>query len=103
MRGLTLSRGDATLLRGVDWVVRAGESWQVEGGHGAGRSALPSLLAAALAQLSAEVGPRLASGAHRARLRTAAADRVAAAGAAALEGLPSGESASLSGLLPLPQ
>ena len=45
MRGLTLSRGDATLLRGVDWVVRAGESWQVEGGNGAGKSTLTSLLA----------------------------------------------------------
>ena len=44
MRGLTLSRGDATLLRGVG-VVRAGESWQVEGGNGAGKSTLTSLLA----------------------------------------------------------
>ncbi|KAG7374589.1 molybdenum ABC transporter ATP-binding protein [Nitzschia inconspicua] len=43
--GLTIRRGDATLLYNLDWTVRQGERWIVGGGNGAGKSTLSRLLA----------------------------------------------------------
>ncbi len=40
MRGVEVVRGGATLLRDIDWRVRAGERWVVLGPNGAGKSTL---------------------------------------------------------------
>ena len=43
-RGLGVTTGDTTILRGVDWTVAPGEHWLVAGGNGAGKSTLAALL-----------------------------------------------------------
>lgn len=40
LAGVTVTAGDATLLRDVDWCVRPGERWVVVGPNGAGKSTL---------------------------------------------------------------
>ena len=48
LRGVTVRRGPATLLAGVDWTVRAGERWVVVGPNGAGKSTLLAVAATTL-------------------------------------------------------
>jgi iron complex transport system ATP-binding protein len=48
MSGVTVVREGATLLAGVDWVVREGEHWALLGPNGAGKSTLLAVAAAAL-------------------------------------------------------
>jgi molybdate transport system ATP-binding protein len=43
--GLTVKRGDSTILHGLDWRVEAGHRWLIAGGNGAGKSSLSRLLA----------------------------------------------------------
>jgi iron complex transport system ATP-binding protein len=49
LRAVSVHRGDATLLRDVDWVVRSGERWVVLGANGAGKTTLLQVLAGAVA------------------------------------------------------
>lgn len=44
MRGVTVRYGRRTVLRGLDWTVRAGERWQVIGANGSGKTTLLSLI-----------------------------------------------------------
>jgi iron complex transport system ATP-binding protein len=44
LRGVTLEYAGMTALRGIDWVVRAGESWAVIGPNGAGKTSLMSVI-----------------------------------------------------------
>jgi len=41
---LTVQKGDATLLKNINWAVHAGERWLVAGGNGAGKSTLSRLI-----------------------------------------------------------
>jgi ABC-type molybdenum transport system ATPase subunit/photorepair protein PhrA len=43
-RGLDLSAGELTLLRDLDWEIRGGEAWWVQGLNGAGKSSLLAYL-----------------------------------------------------------
>jgi molybdate transport system ATP-binding protein len=43
-QGLTVRKGDATLLQNIDWNVQTGERWLVAGGNGAGKSTLSRLI-----------------------------------------------------------
>jgi iron complex transport system ATP-binding protein len=52
---VTVLRGSATLLRGIDWTIRAGERWVVIGANGAGKSTLLCALAGVLAPTSGTV------------------------------------------------
>ena len=38
--GLTVRRGRAEILRGLDWRVRAGEHWVILGANGCGKTSL---------------------------------------------------------------
>ncbi|MFC4868915.1 MULTISPECIES: ABC transporter ATP-binding protein [Streptomonospora] len=49
MRGVTVRRGDAELLRDVEWTVEEDERWVVLGPNGAGKTSLLSVAAAQLA------------------------------------------------------
>lgn len=49
LRGVIVVAGNRTLLRGVDWAVRAGERWVVLGPNGAGKTTLVQVAAAVLA------------------------------------------------------
>lgn len=40
VRGLTIARGGATILKGVDWEIRRGEHWVVVGPNGSGKTSL---------------------------------------------------------------
>jgi molybdate transport system ATP-binding protein len=44
---LSVIRGSATLLQGLDWTVHVGERWLVAGGNGQGKSTLSRMLATA--------------------------------------------------------
>jgi molybdate transport system ATP-binding protein len=44
MRGVTVRYAEATILEGVDWVVREGEKWAILGPNGAGKTTLLSLV-----------------------------------------------------------
>ena len=44
MRHITVRYGDAVILRGIDWTVRAGESWALLGPNGSGKTTLLSLI-----------------------------------------------------------
>ena len=49
-RGLGVTTGETTILRGVDWTVAPGEHWLVAGGNGAGKSkAVQHMILVALA------------------------------------------------------
>jgi iron complex transport system ATP-binding protein len=48
LRGVTVRRGPATILAGVDWTVRPGERWVVVGPNGAGKSTLLAVAATTL-------------------------------------------------------
>jgi iron complex transport system ATP-binding protein len=48
MSGVTVRRGQSTLLDSVDWVVREGERWVVLGPNGAGKSTLIQIAATLL-------------------------------------------------------
>jgi iron complex transport system ATP-binding protein len=52
---VTVRRGGATLLRSIDWTIRAGERWVVIGANGAGKSTLLATLAGALAPTTGSV------------------------------------------------
>src|SRR3954470_16176256 len=45
LEGITVRRGDAVLLRDIDWTIRAGERWVVIGANGAGKTTLLQVLA----------------------------------------------------------
>jgi iron complex transport system ATP-binding protein len=53
--GVTVRRGGATLLRSIDWTIRAGQRWVVIGANGAGKSTLLATLAGALAPTTGSV------------------------------------------------
>lgn len=44
VRGLTIWRGDTTILDGLHWAVRAGEHWVILGANGSGKTSLLSAL-----------------------------------------------------------
>ena len=44
LRDVTLRYGQSTILGGIDWTVRAGESWALLGPNGSGKTALLSLI-----------------------------------------------------------
>lgn len=44
MRNITVRYGTATILRGLNWTVRAGESWALLGPNGSGKTTLLSLI-----------------------------------------------------------
>lgn len=44
VRGLTIWRGDTTILDGLDWTVQAGEHWVILGANGSGKTSLLSAL-----------------------------------------------------------
>jgi molybdate transport system ATP-binding protein len=44
MRRITVRYGKAIILRGIDWTVRAGESWALLGPNGSGKTTLLSLI-----------------------------------------------------------
>ncbi|HXP63668.1 MAG TPA: ATP-binding cassette domain-containing protein, partial [Dongiaceae bacterium] len=44
LRDVTLRYGQSTILEGIDWTVRAGESWALLGPNGSGKTALLSLI-----------------------------------------------------------
>lgn len=46
MRGVRVAYGGTTILDGVDWTVRRGEKWALEGRNGSGKSTLLSLVCA---------------------------------------------------------
>jgi iron complex transport system ATP-binding protein len=48
LTGVSVRRGDATLLRDVTWTVRPGERWVVLGANGAGKTTLLQVAAGAL-------------------------------------------------------
>lgn len=48
LSGVTVRRGDAELLRDVDWAVREGERWAVLGPNGAGKTTLLNVAASQL-------------------------------------------------------
>ena len=48
LTGVTVRRGDATLLRDVSWTVRPGERWVVLGANGAGKTTLLQVAAGGL-------------------------------------------------------
>ena len=78
LRDVTVRRGTSTLLTGVDWTVRDGESWAVLGSNGAGKTTLLQVAATTLRPTSGEVevlGERLGPGIGRRRLRAAPAHR----------------------------
>jgi iron complex transport system ATP-binding protein len=52
---VTVRRGGATLLRGIDWQIHAGERWVVIGANGAGKSTLLQALAGAIQPTSGAV------------------------------------------------
>ncbi len=52
---VTVRRGTATLLDGVDWTVRDGERWAVLGGNGAGKTTLLQVAATTLTPTSGRV------------------------------------------------
>ncbi|MUL42447.1 ABC transporter ATP-binding protein [Streptomonospora sp. PA3] len=56
MSGVTVRRGEAELLREVDWTVEEDERWAVLGPNGAGKTTLLSVAAAQLAPDSGTVG-----------------------------------------------
>jgi iron complex transport system ATP-binding protein len=65
LRDVTVRRGTATLLDGVDWTVRDGECWAVLGSNGAGKTTLLQVAATTLSPTSGEVavlGERLGPG-----------------------------------------
>jgi iron complex transport system ATP-binding protein len=65
LRDVTVRRGTSTLLTGVDWTVRDGESWAVLGSNGAGKTTLLQVAATMLQPTSGEVevlGERLGPG-----------------------------------------
>jgi ABC-type molybdenum transport system ATPase subunit/photorepair protein PhrA len=43
-RGLRLEAGDRALLEGLDWSIRGGEAWWLQGANGAGKSSLLAYL-----------------------------------------------------------
>ena len=55
MSGVTVVREGATLLTGIDWVVREGERWAVLGPNGAGKTTLLSVASASLFPSSGSV------------------------------------------------
>ena len=55
IRGVDVVRGDAHLLRGVDWTVRADQRWVLLGPNGAGKTTLLQLAAAQLHPTRGEV------------------------------------------------
>src|SRR5208337_1001930 len=44
LRDVTLRYGRSTILEGIDWTVRAGESWALLGPNGSGKTTLLSLI-----------------------------------------------------------
>ena len=44
LRDVTVRYGQSTILEGIDWTVRAGESWALLGPNGSGKTALLSLI-----------------------------------------------------------
>ncbi|HZL68437.1 MAG TPA: ATP-binding cassette domain-containing protein, partial [Candidatus Limnocylindrales bacterium] len=44
MRHITVRYGNAVILQGIDWTVRAGESWALLGPNGSGKTTLLSLI-----------------------------------------------------------
>lgn len=46
LRDVTVRRGDATLLAGIDWTVAEGDRWVILGANGAGKTTLAQLCAA---------------------------------------------------------
>jgi molybdate transport system ATP-binding protein len=44
LRGITVRYGQSTILEGLDWTVRAGESWALLGPNGSGKTTLLSLI-----------------------------------------------------------
>ncbi|HVA60487.1 MAG TPA: ATP-binding cassette domain-containing protein [Mycobacteriales bacterium] len=55
LAAVRVERGDATLLRDVDWTVRAGQRWVVLGPNGAGKTTLLEVAAAATSATSGRV------------------------------------------------
>jgi iron complex transport system ATP-binding protein len=55
LSGVTVRRGDATLLRDVTWAVHSGERWVVLGANGAGKTTLLQVAAGTLRPASGEV------------------------------------------------
>jgi iron complex transport system ATP-binding protein len=55
LRDVTVRHGTSTLLSGVDWIVREGESWAVLGSNGAGKTTLLQVAATMLRPTSGDV------------------------------------------------
>jgi iron complex transport system ATP-binding protein len=55
LESLTIHRGDAHLVRGIDWSVRAGEHWVILGANGSGKTSLLRALGGYLTPSEGEV------------------------------------------------
>lgn len=55
LENLTIHRGDAHIVRGIDWSVRAGEHWVILGANGSGKTSLLRALGGYLTPSEGEV------------------------------------------------
>jgi iron complex transport system ATP-binding protein len=55
LTGVSVRRGDATVLHHIDWTLRAGERWVVIGANGAGKTTLLQVLSGALRPSTGDV------------------------------------------------
>ena len=55
LAGVTVRRGDATLLQDIDWSIAPGERWVILGANGAGKTTLLQVMAGALPPTSGTV------------------------------------------------
>ena len=55
MENIEVNRGDASILRGIDWAVNPGENWVILGANGSGKTSLLKLLMGYMTPSAGEV------------------------------------------------